>query len=71
MSKNNKGNKDNKSMKGKRPIPNNVESDKFLRKNEEIPTSKYDEEIASDILGSYTGVPENKNEKPIQDADDL
>lgn len=24
-----------------------------------------------DPNGSYTGVPENENEKPIQDADDL
>jgi len=24
-----------------------------------------------DPLGSYTGVPENENETPIQDADDL
>ena len=71
MSRNDKSNKNNKSMKGKKPTPNNVESDKFLRKNEDIPTSKYNEEIASDVLGSYTGVPEDKNEKPVQDADDL
>ena len=25
----------------------------------------------SDVLGSYTGVPENKYEVPVQDADDL
>lgn len=49
----------------------NIESDKFLRKNEEIPTSKFNEEIPSDTLGSYTGVPENENEQPVQDADDL
>ncbi len=30
-----------------------------------------DEGIKSDVQGSYTGVPEDKNEKPIQDADDL
>jgi hypothetical protein len=29
-----------------------------------------DEEIKSDILGSYTGNPSDK-EKPVQDADDL
>lgn len=67
---NNKKNSD-KSMKGKKPTKNNVESDKFMRKNEDIPTDRYNEEIASDVLGSYTGVPKNKNEKPIQDADDL
>ena len=27
--------------------------------------------IVSDPLGSYTGVPEEPNEKPTQDADDL
>ena len=68
----NKDNKNkNKSMKGKKPIPNNVNSDKYTRKNEDIPTSLYDSEIASDVLGSYTGVPENEYEKPVQDADDL
>jgi hypothetical protein len=25
----------------------------------------------TDVNGSYTGVPENKHEKPVQDADDL
>ena len=25
----------------------------------------------ADPLGSWTGTPENKNEKPVQDADDL
>lgn len=48
----------------------NIDSDKFLRKNEEIPTSKLDE-VPSDVLGSYTGVPENEDEQPVQDADDL
>lgn len=27
--------------------------------------------ISTDPLGSYTGVPEDKYEKPVQDADDL
>lgn len=27
--------------------------------------------IKSDVQGSYTGVPENSDEKPVQDADDL
>lgn len=25
----------------------------------------------SDVLGSWTGTPEDKNDKPVQDADDL
>lgn len=29
------------------------------------------EEIPSDVLGSYTGVPEDWDEVPVQDADDL
>ncbi len=48
----------------------NIDSDRFLRKNEDIPTSKL-YEIPSDVLGSYTGVPEDIYEKPVQDADDL
>lgn len=40
----------------------NIVSPKFGRKNEDIPT---------DILGSYTGVPLNPLEMPVQDADDL
>ena len=27
--------------------------------------------IVTDPDGSYTGVPEDRNEKPVQDADDL
>ncbi len=30
-----------------------------------------DDAIITDPNGSYTGRPENKNEKPVQDADDL
>ena len=48
-------------------ILKNINSDKFQKKNEDIPTSR----IPSDVLGSYTGVPEDAFEKPIQDADDL
>lgn len=33
-------------------------------------TLRSDEEIPSDVLGSYTGVPE-EGEIPVQDADDL
>lgn len=29
------------------------------------------DDIKSDVQGSYTGVPENKYERPVQDADDL
>ena len=27
--------------------------------------------IKSDVQGSYTGIPDNPYEKPVQDADDL
>lgn len=40
----------------------NIDSQKFNKKNEDIPT---------DVLGSYTGVPSNPFEMPVQDADDL
>ncbi len=41
----------------------NIVSPKFGRKNEDIPT---------DVLGSYSGIPINPfGEMPIQDADDL
>lgn len=30
-----------------------------------------DHTIISDPNGSYTGIPEERNEKPVQDADDL
>lgn len=30
-----------------------------------------DTKIVTDPNGSYTGRPQNKNEKPVQDADDL
>lgn len=40
----------------------NIVSPKYNRKNEDIPT---------DVLGSYTGVPVTPFEVPLQDADDL
>ncbi len=40
----------------------NIDSPKFNKKNEDIPT---------DILGSYTGVPLDPLEVPVQDVDDL
>ena len=40
----------------------NIDSPKYNKKNEDIPT---------DILGSYTGVPLSPLEFPVQDADDL
>lgn len=32
---------------------------------------KQKEKISTDPFGSYTGRPLDKNEKPVQDADDL
>lgn len=29
------------------------------------------EQIVTDPMGSYTGIPENPEETPVQDADDL
>lgn len=33
--------------------------------------NKKEERIVSDPFGSYTGRPEDPDEKPVQDADDL
>ena len=30
-----------------------------------------DKSIKTDVLGSYTGVPDELDERPVQDADDL
>lgn len=32
---------------------------------------KKKEEICTDPFGSYTGIPDDPHERPIQDADDL
>lgn len=32
---------------------------------------KHDQDIPSDTLGAYTGVPEDPDDQPEQDADDL
>ena len=34
-------------------------------------TQGYDNSICTDPNGSYTGVPRDKSEKPVQDVDDL
>ncbi len=51
--------------KGKNKI--NKKVDKLLSDKD---TNRKDG-VISDPLGSYTGVPKNKKEKPVQDADDL
>ena len=33
--------------------------------------SVYNKPSNTDVNGSYTGKPKNKNEQPVQDADDL
>ena len=60
-----------RSHRDNKATQKNIDSDKYQRKNEDIPTSKLPGSIASDVLGSYTGVPEDAFEKPVQDADDL
>ena len=49
----------------------NISSEKYGKKNEDIPTSRLPGSIMSDVLGSYTGVPEDLYDEPVQDADDL
>lgn len=49
-----------------------VGADKAKKNNSNAARMQTDERINTDPFGSYTGVPtEGKNEKPIQDADDL
>ena len=46
--------------------------DRIMKKAREVIRVRADDgRIKSDVNGSYTGVPYNKNEKPVQDADDL
>lgn len=47
-------------------------------KNKQIPTEKgvnvvkrNKDGVIADPQGSYTGIPVDKNDKPVQDADDL
>ena len=50
-------------------------SEKNTTKRIPAPTEKvlslFEDAPYSDINGSYTGRPKNKNDKPVQDADDL
>ncbi len=46
--------------------------DRIMKKARSVIKAKSnDGRIKSDIYGSYTGVPLDKSERPIQDADDL
>ena len=48
---------------------NNAKSDNVMRKPRQIIADMVAED--TDPNGSYTGAPVNRNEKPVQDADDL
>jgi len=43
----------------------------MLRKSKMLFKEEGHPEIKSDVLGSYTGVPEDPHDEPTQDADDL
>lgn len=46
--------------------------DRIMKKVRSVIKVRTDDgRIKSDVNGSYTGVPFDKNDKPIQDADDL
>ena len=57
--------------------PNNSDQEKNKNTSKQLKTSleksvfAVKNEIQTDPNGSWTGIPENPNEKPIQDADDL
>ena len=60
-------------MKSKKNKPTAKAVKSINKKSEEIAkiwSDDEDEEIKSDILGSYTGNPSD-NDRPVQDADDL
>lgn len=42
-----------------------------MKKSRKKPLEDGADMRSHDPLGSYTGVPENESERPIQDADDL
>ena len=44
---------------------------RLKKNNPDIKQFNNDEEIRSDVLGSYTGVPDDYDLMPEQDADDL
>ena len=53
-------------------MPDKEKKDRIMKKARSVTKfSPSDSRIKSDVNGSYTGVPLNKNEKPVQDADDL
>jgi len=46
--------------------------DRIMKKARSVIKVRTDDgRIKSDVNGSYTGVPFDRNEKPVQDADDL
>ena len=53
-------------------MANKEKRDRIMKKALSVTKFKSpDSRIKSDVNGSYTGVPLGKNEKPVQDADDL
>lgn len=60
-------------MKRKNEKPSEKAIKKINKKSEEIAeiwSGDTNEEISSDVLGSYTGNP-TETDRPVQDADDL
>ncbi len=68
MEKNKASNHSDDSIKRARK---KTASAKLKRNSSGLPTSRFNVEIPSDVLGSYTGIAENDYEQPVQDADDL
>lgn len=62
---------DNKTSQQGTAKGKNPKAEKGQEKSKKFHTSEFNREIPSDILGSYTGVPQNGYEVPEQDADDL
>ena len=49
----------------------NKDKKKIIRRKVKNIRTNGEKKIKSDVQGSYTGVPDDPYERPIQDADDL
>lgn len=49
-----------------------IKKERVMKKARSVINAEFrNSRIKSDVNGSYTGVPEERTEKPVQDADDL
>ncbi|MBE7027334.1 MAG: hypothetical protein E7410_07245 [Ruminococcaceae bacterium] len=64
--------KNNNISNNKNNNINNVKESKAQKKAQQVVDAYVDKsQLKSDPMGSWTGKPQNSNEVPVQDADDL